>query len=399
MYSRIKAFVTRSTGIIALLALGACASAIVPPPRNQAPRAEAPRAQPPRSQPPRTQPPRSQPRPPAPVPRSPTPLPPAPAPIQRPAAPPAERPVQASRALESAIRSLGANFSGSVGIAVRDVHQDWLIEYNGRRPMPQQSVSKLWVATTLLDGVDKGRISLSDSVTIRMEDLTLFHQPIRALVGKDGYSTTISSLLDRAMTQSDNTANDALLRRAGGPDAVRAFLARNGLTDIRFGPGERLLQAGTAGLTWQQSYSRGIAFQEARNKLSRQTREAALDRYLANPPDGATAVGLVNGLARLKRGEMLSSRSTDYLIQVMTESKTGPKRLKGGLAPGWRFAHKTGTGQELGGRATGYNDIALLTAPDGRTYAVAVMIGETRRTIPERMSLMQAVTRAIIANH
>jgi len=399
LYSRIKAFVTKSTGIIALLALGACASAIVPPPRNQAPRAEAPRAQPPRSQPPRSQSPRTQPRPPAPVPRSPTPLPPAPTPIQRPTAPPAERPVQASRALENAIRSLGSNFSGSVGIAVRDVHQDWLIEYNGRRPMPQQSVSKLWVATTLLDGVDKGRISLSDSVTIRAEDLTLFHQPIRALVGKDGFATTISDLLDRAMTQSDNTANDALLRRAGGPDAVRAFLARNGLSDIRFGPGERLLQAGTAGLTWQQSYSRGIAFQEARNKLSRPTREAALDRYLANPPDGATAVGLVNGLARLKRGEMLSSRSTDYLIQVMTESKTGPRRLKGGLAPGWRFAHKTGTGQELGGRATGYNDIALLTAPDGRTYAVAVLIAETTRPIPERMSLMQAVTRAIIANN
>jgi beta-lactamase class A len=383
LYSRITACVGKLTAIIGLMALGACASTIVPstqPPRAQAPRGQAPRT-------------------PAPVPRSPTPLPPVSAPIQRPTAPPVARPVQVSRALESAIKSLGANFGGSVGIAVRDVHQDWMIEFNGRKPMPQQSVSKLWVATTLLDGVDKGRISLSDSVTIRPEDLTLFHQPIRSLVGKDGYTTTVSSLLDRAMTQSDNTANDALLRRAGGPGAVRAFLTRNGLTDIRFGPGERLLQAGTAGLTWQQSYSRGVAFQEARNKLSRETREAALNRYLASPPDGATAIGLVNGLARLKRGEMLSSRSTDYLIQVMTESKTGPKRLKGGIAPDWRFAHKTGTGQELAGRATGYNDIALLTAPDGRTYAVAVMIGETRRTIPERMSLMQAVTRAIIANH
>jgi len=383
LYSSIRAFAGKLTGIIGLLALGACASAIVP--STQPPRAQQPRAQPSRTPPP--------------VPRATKPLPPVAAPIQRPTAPPAARPVQASRALESAIKALGANFGGSVGIAVRDVHQDWMIEFNGRKLMPQQSVSKLWVATTLLDGVDKGRISLSDSVTIRMDDLTLFHQPIRALVGKDGYTTTVSSLLDRAMTQSDNTANDTLLRRAGGPDAVRAFLTRNGLTDIRFGPGERLLQAGTAGLTWQQSYSRGIAFQEARNKLSRETREAALNRYLASPPDGASAIGLVNGLARLKRGEMLSSRSTDYLIQVMTESKTGPRRLKGGVAPDWRFAHKTGTGQELGGRATGYNDIALLTAPDGRTYAVAVMIGETRRTIPERMSLMQAVTRAIIANH
>jgi beta-lactamase class A len=369
-------------GIAGLIVLGACATAVVPPAR---PPVRSPAAQPaPRPIPPR------------PVQR---PLPPPPAAAPRAAPRPAPQSAEIPRGLEAAIRTLGASFQGSVGIAVRDVHEDWIVEYNGRKLMPQQSVSKLWVATTLLDAVDRGRISLSDPVTVRNDDLTLFHQPIRALVGANGYATTIADLLDRAMQQSDNTANDVLLRRAGGPDAVRAFLARNGLTEIRFGPGERLLQSGTAGMTWRQDYSRGQAFQEARAKLSPAVRQAALDRYLANPPDGASAVGLANGLARLKRGDMLSSRSTNYLLQVMSESKTGPRRLKGGLSPGWQFAHKTGTGQELAGRATGYNDIALLTAPDGRTYAVAVVIGETRRPIPDRMSLMQAVTRTVISTH
>ena len=368
MSSRFRAF----AGAAMLLVLGACASSIVPaapPPRASTTISQSP----PRAI--------------------------APRPIQRPAAVRADRTVQAPRGLDAAIRALGSGFSGTVGIAVRDVHEDWLVHYNGHQLMPQQSVSKLWVGITLLDAVDRGRLSLSDSVTVRPEDLTLFHQPIAALVGKDGYVTTISALLDRAMTQSDNTANDTLLRKSGGPDAVRAVLARNGIAEVRFGPGERLLQAGTAGMAWQQSYARGNGFGIARSALPMDRRLAALERYLADPPDGASAVGIVNGLARLKRGEMLSSRSTDYLLRVMSESKTGPQRLKGGLSYGWTFAHKTGTGQELAGRSTGYNDVALLTAPDGHTYAVAVLIQQTRRPIPERMALMQAVTRAIIASH
>ena len=315
------------------------------------------------------------------------------APIVQPLAPPA--PV----ALQNTIRQLGSSFSGQVGIAVRDVHEDWVAEYNARRPYPQQSVSKLWVAIAMMDAIDRRAATLDTPVTITRSDLTLFNQPIASLVGADGYRTTVRSLLEAAMTRSDNTANDSLLRTAGGPAAVRAKLASAGVTDVKFGPGERLMQAQTAGLTWRQSMSQGRAFQSARAQLPLSVRETALNRYLADPTDGASPVGIVNGLAKLHRRELLSDESTDYLIAAMRRSRTGPQRLKGGVAPGWQLAHKTGTGQELGARSTGYNDVGLLTAPDGRTYAIAVMIGQTTRPIPERMRLMQAVTRAVIANH
>lgn len=365
----------RTFALVLLAGLSACATVV--PPAPQRPVAQAPRQSVER---------------PAPRPATPryTPQPTAP----RPAAP-----VAAPAQLQSTILALGAGFGGSVGIAVRDVEDGWVIDYNGRQPMPQQSVSKLWVAITLLDSIDQGRIALTEPVMIRPSDLTLFHQPIRQLVGTDGYQEPVSGLLSRAMTQSDNTANDSLLRRVGGPSAVRAFLASRGIADIRFGPGERLLQSGTAGLSWKQEYSIGNAFYTARANLPMSVRQAALDRYLADPPDGATAIGMVNALAKLKRGELLSPRSTDYLITTMRSSRTGPNRLRGGISSGWLCGHKTGTGQQLGGISTGYNDVALLTAPDGRTYAVAVMIGSTRRSIPERMSLMQAVTRAVIASH
>jgi beta-lactamase class A len=128
-------------------------------------------------------------------------------------------------------------------------------------------------------------------------------------------------------------------------------------------------------------------------------RKAAFDRYVADPYDGAAPSAIVNALAALKRGELLSPQSTRRLLDIMGNTKTGANRLKGGLAPGWTLSHKTGTGQELGGKQAGYNDIGILTAPDGRSYSVAVMIKLTSVPLPTRMTLMNEVVRAVIAQH
>ncbi|MCP1468381.1 beta-lactamase class A [Sphingobium sp. OAS761] len=303
-------------------------------------------------------------------------------------------------ALVSAIATLGQNFRGKVGIAVRRIDADWTVAWNGTALFPQQSVSKLWVSMTFLDAVDRGKLRLTDTTTITRNDLTLFHQPSAAMVAKNGaWTTSYSDLMRRAMTQSDNTANDTLLRAVGGPDAVRGFLARRMIRDIRFGPGERLLQSATAGLDWRQDYSVGRNFYAARAKLPMAVREKALDNYLANPPDGAAPSSIVAALAKLKEGTMLSATSSRLLLSIMEEAKTGPQRIKGGVPPGWSYLHKTGTGQDLAPRSTGYNDIGIMTAPDGTSYAVAVMIGSTTVPIPQRWELMQGVARTVAANH
>jgi len=303
----------------------------------------------------------------------------------------------AHRILEARVRELGRGFPGVVGIAVRDVDSGWSTSWNGERYFPQQSVSKFWVALTAFGMIDAGMLAPDQRVTIRRADLTLFHQPIAAQVGADGYTTTLDNLIFRALTQSDNTCNDAVLRTAGGPRSVRAMIERNRLEGVRFGPGERLMQSQIAGLQWSPSYSVGRAFYQARSAVPESRRRSAFEAYVEDPIDGATPAALVDGLTRLRRGELLSRASTERMIAIMSQARTGRQRLTGGLAPGWRIAHKTGTGQVLGSTQAGYNDIGILTSPDGRHYAVAVMIGRTAAPIPARMALMQNVTRAVIA--
>ncbi|MEO7636990.1 MAG: serine hydrolase [Sphingomicrobium sp.] len=313
------------------------------------------------------------------------------APVARPAAPPIY--------LRDRVAALGRSFDGRVGIAVRSVDDGWGATWKADELYPQQSVSKLWVAITALDMVDKGRVRLDDRVTLTRNDLTLFHQPVAAQILGGGYTTSLSDLMFKAITTSDNTCNDKLMRSVGGPDAVRDMIRAKGLGAIRFYDGERSLQSRIAGLTWSQSFAIGGAFYQARNALPFAVRKAAFDRYVSDPYDGAAPSAIVNALARLKRGELLAPASTARLLATMGNTKTGKNRLKGGLKPGWSLSHKTGTGQVLGVSQAGYNDIGILTAPDGRSYAVAVMIKKTATPLPTRMTLMNNVVRSVITQH
>ena len=301
--------------------------------------------------------------------------------------------------IQDQIRQLGQGFDGEVGIAVRSIDNGWEIGWKANDLYPQQSVSKLWVSIAALDAVDRRKISLDLPVTLTRDDLTLFHQPIAQQVLAAPFTTTIGDLMFRAITSSDNMANDKLMRSVGGPAAVRAMIRSKHLGAIRFYNGERALQSCIAGLVWNPRYAIGNAFFEARDLLPPGTRKAAFDRYLASPYDGATPSAIVNALARLKRGELLSPSSTQHLLTIMSQTHTGPNRLKGGLAPGWTLNHKTGTGQVLGDFQAGYNDIGIVTAPDGKSYAVAVMIKLTSVPLPVRMTLMNNVVRAVITQH
>ena len=320
----------------------------------------------------------------------------APPPVAR-AQPP--RPPQSPTYLASQVDKLGSEFNGRVGIAVRSIDEGWSTSWNGNELAPQQSVSKLWVAITALDAIDKGRVQLDDRVTLTRSDLTLFHQPIATKILGGGTTVTLGELMYQALTKSDNTCNDKLMRSVGGPDAVRAMIRNKGLGAIRFYEGERSLQSRIAGLTWSPSYSIGNAFYQARNALPMSVRKAAFNRYVEDPYDGASANAIVDALARLKRGELLSPASTARILRIMSQTSTGKNRLRGGLKPGWTLSHKTGTGQVLGATQAGYNDIGILTAPDGRSYSVAVMIKKTSTPLEVRMRLMNNVVRATIVQH
>lgn len=298
--------------------------------------------------------------------------------------------------LRHRVAKLAGNFDGDVGVAVRQSGCPQMVGHRSREMFPQQSVSKLWVALAIFDAIDRDELDLQRRFALTKNDLTLFNQPLRAAILEKGrINLSVRRLLELQLAHSDNTANGRLLRIVGGSGRIRELLRDKKIASVRFGPGERTLQSRAAGVEWRPEYSLGNAFKQARAAVPIAQRRAALQAYLADPPDGATPAGIVDALVALHERKLLSARSTDDLLAIMRASRTGPRRLKGGIPATWTAAHKTGTGQELAGLATGYNDVALLCAPSGRCYSVAVMIGSTRRSVGDRMTLMQNIARAV----
>ena len=313
-------------------------------------------------------------------------------------APPPVRPTRAApAAFQRDLNGVARSFPGDVGIAVFDVTDGWLASWQGDRPFPQQSVSKVWVAVGLLDQVDRGLIDLGRSLTIGRQDLSAFNEPIQALV-KPTYTTTLEDLLIRAIRDSDNAANDLLIDQAGGVKRIQAILVGKGVAGVRLGMDEKHLQAVINGLTWRPEYAGTSALSLARSRLPLAVREATLANYVSHPMDGATPDGTVEGLAALAKGRLLTPGSTERLIGIMDKVRTGKRRLKGGLEHGWTLAHKTGTGPDLRGASVGINDVGLLTAPDGHLYAVAVFIAHTRAGTPTRLAFMQRVSELVEAS-
>src|SRR5258705_3573567 len=194
-----------------------------------------------------------------------------------PVAPPNPAPrrdvVRAAEGLRDQTVALGRVFDGKAGIAVISLRDRWEIDWNANALFPQQSCSKLWVAITALDAVDHGKLSLDDRVTLGRSDLTLFHQPLRDKVLGGGLTTTLGSLMFDAITESDNTANDKLMRSVSGPQAVRDMIASKWVGSIRVSNWGSAPPPLVAGLIRRQRYSVGNTFYAPRTTRPIATRQ------------------------------------------------------------------------------------------------------------------------------
>src|SRR3569623_2665638 len=151
--------------------------------------------------------------------------------------PPAQAQMQAT------LERIAAGYGEPVGLSVTDVSSGWTASVDGDQAIPQQSVSKLWVALTVMQAVDDRRLALDQTVTMHQEDRSVFYQPLASRIrGQNGFAITVADLLRHAQVESDNAANDMLIRQVGGADVVTRTIARKRLAGVAVGGTERDVQ-------------------------------------------------------------------------------------------------------------------------------------------------------------
>lgn len=248
-------------------------------------------------------------------------------------------------------RSYGSNFeaqlysaangsNGRIGVAVIDLGTGRTVSVLGDTPFPMASTSKIAIAATFLDGVDKGRWSLDDKfplmIPVRSAKYSSDKAPVRA-----GQLMTGRQLIELALINSSNTATDALLAAVGGPAAVNRWIRSAGIEGMRI--------------------DRDIA------TLVRDDGEVDPARNI-DLRDSATPLAMAQLLSGLFQGRWLSPRSRAFLLSTMERCETGKRRMRALLPGDARVAHKTGT---LNNTAS---DVGIIQAPDGHAYAVAIYV-------------------------
>ncbi len=263
--------------------------------------------------------------------------------------------------LRSQIARAAAPAGGRVGVSATLLGTDESVVLAADERFPMQSVFKLPLAMTVLDAVDRGALELDQSVRVTPADFVSErqHSPIRDQ-NPAGVTLPLADLLRAAASGSDGTAADMLLGLVGGPGAVTAYVR----------------SLGVDGLT--------VAVTE---KDMGRDPQAQFQNWAT--PSGAAAV-----LHALDEGRGLSSESRQHLLRLLTETPTGPNRIKGRLPEGTPVAHKTGSSRTVDGVTAATNDIGIITLPNGRRVALAVFVSGSPADDATRERVIADVARA-----
>jgi beta-lactamase class A len=224
--------------------------------------------------------------------------------------------------LEQKIAKLEQQHEGRICVAVLDIATGRRAGHRADERILLCSTFKLLAAAFVLTRVDAKKESLDRRVTFSIDDVVKQGSPVTAARYGDA-GMTIGELCDAAITRSDNTAGNLLLKSFGGPAGLTGFLRTIG------DPVSRLDRTETA-----------LNYHDRPDDLR----------------DTTTASAMLKNLHNLVFGNLLSPSSRSQLVAWLITNKTSDNRLRAGLPRGWLVGDKTGVNDDKNGNL---NDVAV----------------------------------------
>jgi beta-lactamase class A len=298
------------------------------------------------------------------------------------------QPVFAEESISQKIEKLSQGLVGRIGVAAQEINSGLNVTINGDESFVMASAYKVAIATTVLDRVDKGELSLDQLVEVPRDMMVVGEIAIAETFPHPGIQLSVANLMEVMITESDNTATDVCMGLAGGPAAVTKNLRRLGITDFRVDRLTTEILRDFYGLPGKATPE--VAAEAFKNNPALATTQA--DRNMdfeADPRDHATPFAMLQLLLAIDGGTAMSPESREFLLGVMSRTRTGAGRIKGLLPKGTSVAHKTGT---AGGIA---NDVGYVTLPDGRRFAIAVFTNSNETPVSDRDRAIAEISRTL----
>ncbi|MFF7943849.1 class A beta-lactamase [Nocardia gamkensis] len=263
--------------------------------------------------------------------------------------------VQVSPAASTSVADLEARYGAQIGLFAVDTGTGRTVTHRADERFPFLSTFKTLAAAALLRShpLDTGYF---DRV-IRFDEADLVeHSPVTSAGVVDGM--TLARVAEAAITRSDNTAGNLLLREIGGPEGLTAFLRMLG------DPASRLDR-------WETELNTAIPGDER---------------------DTTTPAALAADYRASALGDALGEPERDQLVAWLKANTTGGERIRAGLPASWVTGDKTGTGSY--GSA---NDVAIVWPEGGRApIVIAIMSRKSDADAEANNDLLVEVTKVAV---
>lgn len=269
--------------------------------------------------------------------------------------------------LEQKINTIIKGKQATVGVSVLGFEDPIRYSQNGNKKLAMMSVFKFHVACAALDLVDKGKLSLDQKIFIKKSDLyENTWSPYRVKYPEGNREATVSEIIDYTVALSDNNLCDILIELVGGTQAVQKFMDFKGVKDFQI----KYSEHGMALNGWDSLYK-----------------------------NYTTTNSTVDLLKKFYEGKLLSKDSTDYLMQIMLDTKTGANKIVEQLPKGTPAAHKTGSsGRKDNSLTIAENDMGIITLPNGKHYAIAIYVSNSKESEAENCKIISNISKAVWDN-
>lgn len=260
--------------------------------------------------------------------------------------------------VQTELAQLEAGTHGRIGVAAIFTGDNSRIQYRANERFPMGCTSMVMGVAAILKKSMFDESLLQERIQYHKNELINW-TPITEKHLADGM--TIKELGAAAITQSDNTAMNLLVKKLGGISALNVFARSIHNNDYKQDHG------------WP---------------------EEALSSPRSNN-DSATPAAMAESLRQLALGKVLATPQRELLTTWLKNNVTGNERIRAGVPRGWTVGNKTGTGFHYGTT----NDIAVIWPSTCKPIVVAIYYSSDDPSAPKRNDVLAAATKILIADY
>lgn len=265
--------------------------------------------------------------------------------------------------LENTIVSIIEDRPARIGVAVITDAGDSLV-VNDSDDYPMMSMFKLHEAIAVCRTLEEKGASIDTVLAVSRDELNMqTWSPMLKEYTGEVFDVSVRRLMEYLLVDSDNNASNLLFERIVPVAAADSIIA-----------------------TIMPERGFRIIYTEAQMQ-----RDHSLSYLNATSP-----LSYASLVKKVFTDSLVSAGNQEFIREMMRRCGTGSGRIAAGLPEGVEFAHRTGSGYvNERGEVIAVNDGGYVALPDGRSYAIAVLVKDFAGPQEDADAAIAEVSKAV----